>query len=114
RDLLWLTAFVAVAIIWLMDWDRIRRDRLELAKREAELVSRAKMWEAEAQRAEKRYADINERLGGIYWALQMRGIKPYELVDANNHAKSPRPPQKAVLVPPDSKGLPEPIKLLAT
>src|SRR5436309_14108708 len=103
RDLLWLTAVVAVAIVWLMDRNTMRRQRAELAARETELTSRAKMWEAEAQRAEKRYAAIDERLGGIYWALQMRGIKSYELIDANNKPKFPRPPQKAVLVDPDSK-----------
>jgi len=94
RDLLWLTAFVAVAIVWLLDRNAIRRHRAELAKREAELISRAKMWEAEAQRAEKRYADINERLSAIFWALQMRDIKPYDLIDANNKPKFALPPKK--------------------
>jgi len=87
RDVLWLTALVAVGLVWLMDRDRIRRDRIELAKREAEHISRAKMWEAEAQRAEKRYAAINERLSGIYWALERRDIKVHELIVANDKAK---------------------------
>src|SRR5262245_35255302 len=99
RDLLWLTALVAVAIVWLMDRDRVRRDRLELAKREAELVSRAKMWEAEANRAEKRTAAINERLNGIEGALRWRDIKLDELIDQNNKPRFPRP------VPKQSPGL---------
>src|SRR5262245_28106336 len=103
RDLLWLTALVAVAIVWLMDRDRVRRDHLELAKREAELVSRAKMWEAEAQRAEKRYAAINERLSGIHWALQWRGIQLHELIDENNKPRFSRPVPKAVVADPQSK-----------
>jgi hypothetical protein len=103
RDLLWLTAFVAVAIVWLMDRNAIRREQAELAKREAELTSRAKMWEAEAQRAEKRYTGLDERLGAIRWALERRNIKLNDLIDANNRPKSPRPPQKTIDIDPDSK-----------
>src|ERR1051325_6200316 len=104
RDLLWLTGVVAFAIVWLMDRNTMRRQRAELAKREAELTSRAKMWEAEAQRAEKRYAGLNERLSGILWALQMRDIRPYDLIDANNRPRFPGPPpRKTAVVEQDSK-----------
>jgi hypothetical protein len=89
RDMLWLTAFVAIAITWLMDRNAMRRERAELAKRESELTSRAKMWENEANRAEKRFAAISDRLSALVWALQMRDIKPHELVDANNNPISP-------------------------
>ena len=41
RDLLWLMVVVAIATAWLIDRDRIRRDRLAMVKHEAELISQA-------------------------------------------------------------------------
>jgi hypothetical protein len=54
RDLLWLTAFVAVVIAWLNDRDKIRhmrRDGEQMTKRAADLKSQAKMWQNEADKA---------------------------------------------------------------
>ena len=51
RDVLMLTALVAICVTWLMDRDKIHRERAHLAKREAELASENKMWKAEAKRA---------------------------------------------------------------
>jgi hypothetical protein len=98
RDLLWLTAFVAVGIVWLMDRNAMRRERAELAKREAELTSRAKMWEAEANRAEKRIAFAGDRLQAIDFALNRHGIFQSDLIDANNRQKSGGRPQKLIFV----------------
>jgi len=94
RDLLWVMVVVGLAIVWLLDRNAMRRERAESARREAELASRAKMWENEANRAEKRYSDANERLSGLEWALRMRDIKLSELVDAKHRPKSPPPPQR--------------------
>jgi len=98
RDLLWLTALVAVAIAWLMDRNAVRRERAKLAKREAELTSRAKMWEAEAHRAEKRAVAPREVLDGLYFALQMRGIKLSDLIDSKNNPIHPSQRQKPIFI----------------
>src|SRR5262245_43563778 len=92
RDLLWLTAFVAVGIVWLMDRNAMRRERAELAKREAELVSRARMWEAEANRAEKRQVDIRDRLFRLDSALAQHRITQSELANIKN-----QPPFKKLI-----------------
>jgi hypothetical protein len=94
RDVLWLMVVVGVGLVWLMDRDRIRRDRIELAKREAEHVSRAKMWEAEAQRAEKRASASREALSAIYVALKIRGLNPRDVIDSNNNPIPPWRRQK--------------------
>ena len=98
RDLLWLMAFVAVGIVWLTDRNAMRRERAELAKREAELTSLAKMWEAEANRAEKRVTDSRERLQALDFALTRHGIFQSDLIDANNRPKSGLRPQKLIFV----------------
>jgi hypothetical protein len=98
RDVLWLMVVVGLAIVWLMDRNAMRRERAESARREAELTSRAKMWENEASRAEKRYSDVYERLSGLEWSLRMRDIKLSDLVDANYRPKSPPPPRKSAPV----------------
>ncbi len=99
RDVLWLMVVLGMAIVWLMDRNAMRRERAESAKRGAELISRAKMWENESNRAEKRYSDVNERLMGLEWALRMRDIKLSELVDAKYRPKSPPPPKRSAPVP---------------
>ena len=102
RDVLWLTVVVGLAIVWLMDRNAMRRGRAESAKREAESTSHAKMWENEANRAEKRYADVSEKLSNLDWALRMRDIKLSELVDAKYRPKSPPPPRKSASVAPNN------------
>jgi hypothetical protein len=96
RDVLGLTTLVGIAIVWMMDRNAMHRERAEIAKRAAELTSQANMWENEANRAEKRYSAINERLTAIFWALQMRDIEPDELIDANNKPKYPRPAKNVI------------------
>ena len=64
RDVLWLTTLVAIGTVWRMDRDKIRRDRVSMVKREADLTSRAKMWENKADRAEQRIVDTREMLSG--------------------------------------------------
>ena len=100
RDVLWLMVVVGLAIVWLMDRNAMRRERAELAQREAELTSRAKMWENEANRAEKRYANISERLSSLEWALRMRDIKVSELIDGNNRPKFSAPHRRSAPVAP--------------
>ena len=95
RDVLWLMTLVGIAIVWLMDRNAMRRERAELAKREVEMTSRAKMWENEANRAEKRYSAIDEYLQRSF-GLEMRDIKPDELIDVNNRPKYPRPSKKQI------------------
>jgi len=92
RDLLWLTAFVAVGIVWLTDRDAMRRERAELAKREAELVSRARMWEAEANRAEKRQVDTSDQLLRLNSSLARHRITPSDLANFKN-----QPPFKKLI-----------------
>src|SRR5262245_28088625 len=70
RDVLWLTLVVAVTIVLLMDRSAVRRERAELAKREAEHISRAKMWEAEANRAEERQAETMDELTRLSLSLK--------------------------------------------
>jgi hypothetical protein len=99
RDLFWLTAFVAVAIVWLMDRQAILRERAELAKREAELTSRAKMWENEANRAEKRQVDTRDELTRLHSALSRHRIAPSELTSFKNQP----PLKKLIFVDSDTK-----------
>jgi hypothetical protein len=75
RDVLWLMVVVGIGTTWLLDRDRIQRHRIAMAKHEAELISRAKMWENEAGRAEQRYADIRERFNALEGEMRMRGTK---------------------------------------
>lgn len=115
RDVLWLTTLVAVAIVWLTDRNALRRERAELAKREAEHISRAKMWEAEANRAENRVAAASDRLQALDFALRRHGIFQGDLIDASNQPKSMPRPQKLIFVDdPEMTGIQrrpnEPIK----
>jgi hypothetical protein len=87
RDLLWLTAFVAVAIVWLTDRNAMRRERTELALREAELTARAKMWEAEANRAEKRQVDSSDTLLRLSLTLNRLGMSPSDLLRSSTSRK---------------------------
>ncbi len=76
----------------------MRRERAELAKREAEFISQAKMWEAEANRAEKRVVAIGDRLQALDFALKRHGIFQSDLIDANDQPKSRPRPQKLIFV----------------
>jgi hypothetical protein len=99
RDLLWLTAFVAVGIVWLTDRNAMRRERADLAKREAELTSRAKMWEAEANRAEKGQVDTRESLTRLNFLLQNMGVTQSDLVLFDKSGKR----KKLIVVDADAK-----------
>lgn len=80
RDLLWLTAFVAVGIVWLMDRDKVRNERESMVKREAELTSQAKMWQAEADRAGLRWAAIQNEMQAIEMNLRKRRMNIAEFI----------------------------------
>jgi hypothetical protein len=97
RDLLWLTAFIAVGIVWLTDRNTMRRERAELAKREAELTSRAKMWEAEANRADNRQAEARDALIKVTAALNRLGVRESDLLKFAYYRK------RLVFVDDDSK-----------
>ena len=81
RDLLMLMALAAICVTWLMDRDKIRRERNQLAKREAELTSENKMWQAEADRASLRQQHASQLSRNLELVLRGHGIDPNEAND---------------------------------
>jgi hypothetical protein len=81
RDVLMFTALVAISVTWLMDRDKIRKERAHVAKLKAELTSQNKMWQAEAKRADLREKDASEFNQQIIGALRARGMDPAEGLD---------------------------------
>ena len=96
RDVLMLTALVAICVTWLMDRDKIRRERAQLVKREAELTSQNKMWQAEAKRADLRQQDAAEFAQRIEMALRLRGLDPAEVLDRRAIFRDMQAKQNAV------------------
>jgi len=80
RDVLWLTVVVALGVTWLMDRDKIRRERDQLAKHEAQLALENKKWKEEATRARVREHAVTKLLDEIALGLLERDINPQELV----------------------------------
>jgi hypothetical protein len=87
RDILMLTALVAICITWLMDRNRIRQDRAQFVKREAELTSQRNIAVAEAERASLREQVATEYQQKIVMALQMRGMDPKDVIDFRKISK---------------------------
>ncbi len=94
RDLLWLMTLVGVVIVWIMDRNAIRQERAKLVAREAELVSRAKMWEAEAHRAGVRAEDANEYSRSMTMVMMRRGIRPPEMMEFEREVRGIRAGEK--------------------
>ena len=80
RDVLILTALVAVCVTWLMDRDKIRREREQWVQRERALASENKKWEGEAKRAALRAQEVIDTQHEIAIALLERGFNPQELL----------------------------------
>src|SRR4051794_28484955 len=94
RDVLWLTAVVAVLVVQQMDHYKLRGERAALIKREAELRSEAKMWQAEADRASLRAQDASEYSQKVQAALKRRGMNPQEVIEFNRTVRQMAAPEQ--------------------
>lgn len=103
RELLLVTVIASLGVGWWIDRNTMRRERAESAKREAELTSRAKMWENETNRAEKRGRDSGERFQALNFALNQYGMLQSDLIDAKNHPRYLPRTKKLIIVDGDPK-----------
>src|SRR5947208_6382634 len=88
RDLLWLITLAAVLTAWFLDRHKIRQERTRLAAQQAKLVSERNIACAEADRASLREIDSREYVSKIMFALQLRGIHPWNLLDPKQQAEA--------------------------
>jgi hypothetical protein len=102
RDVLMLTALVAICVTWLMDRDKIRRERAELVKREAELKSQRNVAIAEAKRADLREMATSEYNQRIMMALRTRGMDPQEVLDMRSYYRDMETRRKAARAAPSN------------